>query len=104
MDLAPTLLDVLNFSYSSKFFGRSLLEPHQGNDFALLSHNRDVALLRNNRLALLGIKMENGLWDRDSVDGKFTALPIESDSTLLLDAIAYYQTAYRLYAQKLLTP
>ena len=104
MDLAPTLLDMLNFSYSSKFFGRSLLEPHQGNDFALLSHNRDVALLRNNRLALLGIKMENGLWDRDSVDGEFTALPIESDSTLLLDAIAYYQTAYRLYAQKLLTP
>ncbi len=104
MDLAPTLLDVLNFSYSSKFFGRSLLESHQGYDCALLSHNRDVALLRNNRLALLGIKMENGLWDRDSIDGKFTALPIESDSTLLLDAIAYYQTAYRLYSRKLLTP
>ncbi len=104
MDLAPTLLDVLNFSYSSKFFGRSLLESHQGYDFALLSHNRDVALLRNNRLALLGIKMENGLWDRDPIDGKFTALPIESDSALLLDAIAYYQTAYRLYSRKLLTP
>lgn len=104
MDLAPTLLDVLNFSYTSKFFGRSLLESHKGHDFALLSHNRDVALLRNNRLAVLGIKMENGLWDRDSIDGKFTALPIESDSTLLLDAISYYQTAYRLYSHKLLTP
>lgn len=104
MDLAPTLLDVLNFSYSSKFFGRSLLGSHQGYDFALLSHNRDVALLRNNRLALLGIKMENGLWDRDPIDGRFTALPIESDSALLLDAISYYQTAYRLYSLRLLTP
>ncbi len=104
MDLAPTLLDLLNFSYVSKFFGRSLLQSHQGDDVALLSHNRDVGLLRNNRLAILGIKMENGLWDRDPKDGKFTSMPIEADSTLLLDAISYYQTAYRLYSHRQLTP
>ena len=104
MDLAPTLLDLLNFSYTSKFFGRSLLQVHQDQEFALLSHNRDVALLRNNRLAVLGIQMDNGLWDRDPADGGFKSLPMETDSTLLLDAISYFQTAYRLYSHGNLSP
>ncbi len=100
MDLAPTLLDTLNFSYSSKFFGRSLFKAQSDPSFALLSHNRDVALLRDNKLALLGILMENGLWSRDPIDGKFTQLPMESDSSLFYDTVAYYQTAYRLYIDR----
>ncbi len=100
MDLAPTLLDTLNLSYSSKFFGRSLFKVQQGQNFALLSHNRDVALLRNNRLAVLGILMENGLWDRNPTSGEFTQLPMMADSSLFLDAVAYYETAYRLYSSR----
>ncbi len=97
MDLAPTLLDTLNFSYTSKFFGRSLFKVPPERSFALLSHNRDVALYRDDKLSVLGILMENGLWSRDPADGKFTQLPMESDSSLFFDAVAYYQTAYRLY-------
>ena len=102
MDLAPTLLDTLNFSYTSKFFGRSLFKVTPDQSFALMSHNRDVSLYRDDKLAVLGILMENGLWSRDPADGKFTPLPMETDSTLLHDAIGYYQTAYRLYSNKLM--
>lgn len=104
MDLAPTILDLLNKTYASEFFGRSLLATPVDRRWALLSHNRDVALFRDNRLAVLGIRKGTELWQRDPTTGKFQLLPEDRDSSLVLDAIAYYQTAFDLFEHHRLTP
>lgn len=102
MDLPSTILDFLNVDYSSEFFGRSLLRSDARNDCALLSHNRDVALLRNDTLAVLGIRQGRELWVQDSTSGTFRLADSTTTGTLIDDAIAYYQTAYDEYRRGLL--
>lgn len=68
LDISPTILDLLDFNYPSRFFGRSLLRDTENDNWILLSHNRDVALLRNDTMVVLGIRGGVGLWlDRKSV-------------------------------------
>lgn len=102
MDLPSTILDLLNFDYDSEFFGRSLLRSDPGNDCALLSHNRDVALLRNDTLAVLGIRQGRELWVQDPTSGTFRPTDSTAGGALIDDAIAYYQTAYDEYRRGLL--
>jgi phosphoglycerol transferase MdoB-like AlkP superfamily enzyme len=104
MDLAPTILDLLNKDYASEFFGRSLLSTSPDREWALMSHNRDVAMLRNNRLAVLGVQKGIELWQRDPGSGAFSLLPGAEDSTLVLDAIAYFQTAFDMFNHHHLSP
>ncbi len=102
LDLAPTILDMLDFSYNSSFFGRSMLRPDAHDDWILLSHNRDVAMLRNDTLAVLGILGGAELWLRNSSNGKFTLLGENIESSLARDAISYFQIGYGMYKKGLL--
>ncbi len=102
LDLAPTILDLLDFSYNSSFFGRSMLRQATDDDWILLSHNRDVAMLRNDTLAVLGILGGAEIWLRDSQNGKFTLLGEDSESSLAKDAISYFQVGYGMYKEGLL--
>ncbi len=100
LDLSPTILDLLDFNYRSQFFGRSLLRPSGDDDWILLSHNRDVGMLRNDTLAVLGIQGAVELWLRDSSNGELLFLGEDSQSTLSHDAISYFQIAYKMYKQR----
>lgn len=100
MDVAPTLLGLLDMDYRSQFFGRDLRRVAPDRTWALMSHNRDVALLRDNRLAVLGVRGVTELWERDPASGKFRRLPPQTDPELIEDAIAYYQSAAQLYQQR----
>jgi phosphoglycerol transferase MdoB-like AlkP superfamily enzyme len=112
MDVAPTILGILQFDYRSRFFGRDLLNSPPGKNRALMTHNRDIALLRGDKLAVLGVRGTRELWRRDPVSGDLTRLPEDADVELMDDAVAYYQSAVRLYewqrlgalAQEPLTP
>ncbi|MBI3901440.1 MAG: sulfatase-like hydrolase/transferase [Nitrosomonadales bacterium] len=97
MDVGPTILGLLNFDYDSRFFGRDLLNISPDSRWALMSHNRDVALLRDDRLAVLGVRGVKEVWQYDRKTGQMRRLPDGSDQTLVNDAIAYYQSAARLY-------
>ncbi len=55
LDLAPTLLGLLNLSYDSRFFGRDMLAGNpEGRAF--LSTFQKMGLLKDGRLAVLGPK------------------------------------------------
>jgi phosphoglycerol transferase MdoB-like AlkP superfamily enzyme len=97
IDVAPTLLGLLQVDYNSRFFGRDLLSVPAAQRLALMTHNRDIALLRGDTLAVLGVRGVRELWRRDPTNGDFARLPLESDPQLLTDAVAYYQSASRLY-------
>jgi len=96
MDLAPTVLDLLHFSYQSRFFGRSIFRIEPDRAMALISHNRDVALLRHDTLAVLGIRQDDQIFRRHQ--STLEPLPLERNADVLRDAIAYYQTAFHLFA------
>ena len=97
MDVAPTILGMLNMNYNSRFFGRDLLRIPPDKRWALMTHNRDIALLHDERLAVLGVRGARELWQRDPKTGDLERLPVETDPQLLDDAVAYFQSAARLY-------
>lgn len=104
LDLAPTIMGVLRFPYTSQFFGHDLFAAPREAGRALMSHNRDVALYNGKTMAVLGIQQARELYSRDSATGKFTLLPLEQDTALMTDAISYFQSAYYLYTHHGLHP
>ena len=88
-DVAPTLLGLLRLSYDTRWFGRDILRVPPGQGYALFNHNRDVALLRGERLATLGF---GGTVQTESWDGRSLA-PVAGDAGLERDATAIFQVA-----------
>ncbi len=103
IDVAPTIMGVLGQPYESQFFGHDLLSAGV-EERALMSHNRDVAMLRGDHMAVLGLQQTVDLWHRDPLTGEFSPMAKEQDTALVDDAIGIYQTAYYLYKHRLLHP
>jgi phosphoglycerol transferase MdoB-like AlkP superfamily enzyme len=104
LDLPPTILGLLNMEYNSAFFGRNLLAVPAERTWALMSHNRDISLFRDDTLAVLGMGKTIELWRRNDEPGSMTRINPITDSGIVLDAIAYYQTAFELYKERKLHP
>lgn len=91
IDLAPTLLGLLNFDYESTFFGRNVLEKDAAPGRALIATYRHLGLFDGRNLAILSpkkiIRRHNDA----------TGLSLESTSCitdpLVRRDIAYYQGA-----------
>jgi len=99
MDLAPTLLGLLNFSYTSKFFGRDVLEGGRGR--APLGNYEKVGLFADGTLELLLPMRKVQTYAVDDA-GNQTEAPL--DEALLRDTMAYYQSASYLLRNHLYTP
>jgi len=99
LDVAPTILGMLDRPYETMFFGRDLLRepPEQGR--ALLNHNRDIGMFTRNRLVVLGLKRDVEFYEGDPKGAEIT--PMKSPTPLELeleqDTIALYQVADDLY-------
>lgn len=104
IDVAPTLLALLGWEYNSQFYGYDLLRVKPEHTRALMSHNRDVALMRGDRVAVLGVRRTTEVWHYQRATGAFSRLPRGEGQELVDDAISYYQSAYRLYSQHRLRP
>ena len=98
LDVPPTLLGVLGFEYDSRFFGHDLfrIDPAQGR--ALMTHNNDIALMRDSRMAVLGLQESTSLYDLQP-DGTLAPVskPDAQGRELIEDAIAYYDGADQQY-------
>lgn len=95
IDIAPTVLGLLNVSYDSVFFGRDVLHDDGDRRYALLSHNRDVALYHDQSLVVLGIQRAVGTYHYDKISNE--QQPIRHDADNVRDAASLFQTAYNLY-------
>ena len=88
IDVAPTLLGLMDFAYTSKFFGMDILRP--GPERALMGTYEKVGLYSRGQLALLLLRRETEVYRVDP-DGRQKLDRTESD--LVKDAIGYYQSA-----------
>ncbi|MET0279186.1 MAG: LTA synthase family protein [Pseudorhodoplanes sp.] len=87
IDIAPSILGVLQMSYRSRFIGQDQFAT-AGPPRAFISNFQKVAFVRGEEMVLLGTRRDvKGFRDGRPVD------PSELDGTLLPDAIAYYQHA-----------
>ena len=90
IDLGPTLLGMLNFSYSSKFFGYDIFKLEPGRERAFISTYQSLGYLKHDTLIMLQPQQRKFTFIPNQ-DG--SALPVEENSKLLREAIAWYQTA-----------
>jgi len=93
IDIPPTLLGLLDFSYRSRFFGHDVLDLPPDRDRAFPSTYQNLGYLRSGRLSILspGHKVEQVKPDRAT--GGAVPYP-QMDPAELDQAIAAYQVAY----------
>ena len=99
IDIAPTVLGLLNFSYSSKFFGKDILKMEPEQERAFIGTYQRLGFMKKGRLVVLDIKKESNLYQTDDMTGEEKKIP--ADQNLFDEAISYYQAADYLYQHHL---
>ena len=90
IDIAPTVLGLLDFHYYSKFFGRDVLASPPQSDRAFVANYQSLGYLRGDRLVLLSPKRKTEVF---RADPRWNALEPISDPAALREAIAFYSAA-----------
>ena len=90
IDVAPTVLGLLDFDYYSKFFGRDVLASPPQSDRAFVANYQALGYLRGDRLALLYPKRKAEVL---RMDARRNPLEPVNDLATLREAIAFYSAA-----------
>ncbi len=98
IDIAPTLLGLLNLSYKSKFFGQDVIHNEKTlANRSFVSTYTDVGYFKNDKLFLLKPKKEQRIFDvkleKFGWNGSVEAPTDSYDESDLKQAISYYQMA-----------
>lgn len=91
IDLGPTLLGLLNFSYKSKFFGYDIFKLEPGRERVFISTYQNVGYIKNNKLVILYPQKKVQTFIPNFDDGSATL--VENDEELIKEAISWYQVA-----------
>lgn len=98
LDVPPTILGLLGGDYDSRFFGHDVLRAAPDAGRALMVHNGDLALMRGDRLAVLGLREATTTYAVDSTGAMARiAAPGARERALVDEAIAWFQGADALY-------
>jgi phosphoglycerol transferase MdoB-like AlkP superfamily enzyme len=99
LDVPPTVLGLMGMGYDSKFFGHDLFRVDPSAGRALMTHNNDIALMRGNRMAVLGLHESADVFNVDPATGEMAPIkkPDAAGREMIEDAIAYFNGADRLY-------
>jgi phosphoglycerol transferase MdoB-like AlkP superfamily enzyme len=102
LDVAPTILGLIGRPYETLFFGRDLLHSPPEGGRALLNHNRDIGLLVEDRMVVLGLMQTVEFYQGNPKQVEMTPFqaPGTSDLELQKDATALYQVADELYVNR----
>lgn len=95
IDLAPTILGMMNLNYTSRFLGYDIYKMRAGNERAFISTYQDMGYLKDNKLVILSPHQVVKMFQPDFATGIATRVSL-SDS-LVNEAIAWYQGSSYLY-------
>lgn len=101
IDIMPTLFSMLNWSYTSKFYGKDILNP-SFEERALVGTYQRLGVYKNDILSVLspGKKIQSYKVENQSIF-KTEYTEISTDSLRKNEIISYYQGASSLYLKKL---
>ena len=99
IDVSPTLLGVMNWTYPTKFFGKDIVKMAPEEERAFISNYQKLGYIKNDRLSILSPQQKVTHYKIDPQTG---AMKIEeNDSEIENEAIIYYQSANYVYKNKL---
>ena len=101
IDLAPTLLGLLNLDYQSTFFGRNLLQENTLAPRVVVGNYQHLGLFDGKDLAILSPRQ--GLRRHDEALTTSVESHVPATDALIERTIAYYQGASYGYKQQLLS-
>ncbi|WP_342268214.1 LTA synthase family protein [Candidatus Tisiphia endosymbiont of Empis tessellata] len=93
IDIAPTILGLLNFSYNSKFFGQDILNMPANRAF--ISTYQLLGFMKDNHLVILRPQEQAKTYKLIAED----KIEVENIPSLVEEAISFYQVASDLYIQ-----
>ncbi|AJE02458.1 LTA synthase family protein [Geobacter pickeringii] len=99
IDVAPTVLGLLNMSYTTDFFGRDVLKAGDKPERAFISTYQKLGYIEGDRLLILGPHHKEALYRFDRASGAVTPLPM--DEGYLMNMLGWYQGGNYLYKNRL---
>ncbi|MEO6546815.1 MAG: LTA synthase family protein [Ferruginibacter sp.] len=91
IDLAPTLLGLMNISYTSRFMGADIYQMPVSRDRIFISTYQKLGYVKNGSLVILSPQKRISTFKPDFLNG--AAIQIRDNDTLTNEAIAWYQGA-----------
>ena len=89
IDIGPTLLGLLNFSYESKFFGYDMFNLEAGRERAFVSTYQTLGYLKGDKLVVLSPQQKTDCYILSGGE----QIKTEPDPQLVEEAVAWYQAA-----------
>ena len=99
IDIAPTVLGLLNASYRTKFFGRDILAPGPPRERAFLSTYQMLGYMDGGSLVVLEPRKKVASYAYRRKDGHLT--PASDMSRQVEETLAYYQGVNIMYKNRL---
>jgi phosphoglycerol transferase MdoB-like AlkP superfamily enzyme len=99
IDVAPTILGLLNLNYESQFYGQDIFKMSPEKGRALVSNYQKLGLFKDHKLVYLSPQQKVDMVD-DPL-GKHQSLKPESQPELLNDVMGYYQSADYIWTHRL---
>jgi phosphoglycerol transferase MdoB-like AlkP superfamily enzyme len=96
VDIAPTLLGLLNFSYRSRFFGYDLFQLEPGRERAFPATYEKLGYLHDDVLTVLEPQRKLEQMKPDYASGDATPI-VPQNQEQIAQAVAYYQVASELF-------
>ena len=91
IDLAPTVLDMMNLNYTSRFIGLDIYKTAEISDRVFISTYQDMGYIRSGKLVILSPKQRLVMFQPDFISGMAKSIPLED--SLVNEAIVWYQGA-----------
>ena len=95
IDIAPTLLGLLNFTYKSKFFGQDVLNTGADKRRAYISTYQGLGYIKNGQLIIQSPVKKIKQYSPDFKTGAAVASPLNEN--LSAEAVSFYQTSSWLF-------
>ncbi|WP_301100940.1 LTA synthase family protein [Propionivibrio sp.] len=92
IDISPTLLGQLNFSYDSKFFGQDIFRLPRGAERAFVANYQSLGYLRDGRLVMLYPRRKVQISGNKHAGSPRTDHPLD-EKALQREAVAWYEAA-----------
>lgn len=90
IDIGPTVLGLLNFSYTSNFYGYDIFKLEPGRERAFISTYQNLGYLKDGKLVILSPQFKV---DSFELSDKQEPLKRSNDPQLVNEAVAWYQSA-----------
>ncbi len=99
IDVAPTILGILNWTYKSKFFGKDIFKMHKNSQRALIANYQKLGYLCGDKLMILSPQEKVTFYKYDKPTENLEKIKLSEE--IVKQTVAYYQVAAYMYKNKL---